>query len=68
MIGKIGNREYSPENYSALDMDDYRRRFLEETINFSDQQLYNAVMSTEDDLSDDEWRTLFNEFANKINI
>lgn len=45
-----------------LDDDDiveYRERFPKETLKLSDERLSQLVLSTDDDLEDDEWRALF---------
>lgn len=53
--------KYSPENYEALDIGEYRNRFPEETKGMSDEKLFGIVMGTDDDLDDDGWRELFNK-------
>jgi hypothetical protein len=50
---------YSPEEYVDLDCGDYRNRFPTETKNLTDEQLFNVVAGTDDDMEDDEWRKLF---------
>ena len=48
-----------PDTYDDLGINEYRVRFGEETKRFTDTQLYNLVMETDDDMSDDEWREYF---------
>jgi len=55
---------YSPQAYKDLDMAEYRGRFAEETKALSDKQLFDVVVGTDDDLSDDDWRSLFRAAAN----
>ena len=50
---------YTPEDYTAMDMGDYRKKYPDETEPLSDKQLFDTVMSTEDDYDDQEWRALF---------
>lgn len=58
---EIIREKYSPENYEALDIGDYRRRFPDETEGFSDEQLFDIVMGVDDDLDDADWRVFFEE-------
>jgi len=50
---------YTPEDYIALDIGEYRRRFGDETKGISDERLFDLVMGTDDDLDDDQWIALF---------
>lgn len=50
--------KYSEQAYRDLDCDDYRVRFPDETKSLTDEQLYDIVAATEDDMSDAEWRLL----------
>lgn len=50
---------YTPEAYIELDCGEYRTRFPEETKNLTDEQLFDRVVATDDDMEDDEWRRLF---------
>lgn len=56
---QIDGMECTPQNFADLDMGDYRTRFPNETQRLTDQQVWDAVASTDDDMSDDEWRKLF---------
>lgn len=51
--------EYSPEAYEENNIGEYRERFPVETEKLSDEQLFAAVMDTEDDMDDDQWKGIF---------
>lgn len=53
------DKKYTPAAYIALDVAAYRGRFPNETAAWNDKQLFDLVMSTDDDLEDDGWRALF---------
>lgn len=53
--------KYSPEGYVALDIGDYRAYYGDETKHLTDEQLFDLVMGTEDDLEADEWKALFKQ-------
>lgn len=55
--------KYTPEDYAAMDIDEYRRKFPTETARFSDEQLWNAVAATDDDMTDVEWKSYFVTFG-----
>lgn len=59
---------YTPEDYIALDIEEYRRKYGDYTKGISDEQLFDIVMGTNDDLSDDEWIGLFIEAKAKANV
>src|SRR5205814_10548903 len=50
---------YSAEAYRDNEIGEYRVRFPNETNPLTDQQLFDVVMGTDDDMSDDAWRSLF---------
>ena len=50
---------YSPETYIANDIGTYRTDYPKATKVFSDQELFDIVMATEDDMEAKEWRELF---------
>lgn len=54
---------FDPLAYAELDLDEYRRRFPAETDPLSDEQIWDVVGLTEDDLTDDGWREAFAEAA-----
>lgn len=54
--------KYSPENYAAMEIGEYRTKFPSETERFTDEQLYDAVAATDDDMHDVEWKTYFIEY------
>src|SRR6266446_4932499 len=56
---------YSRQNYLDLDVGEYRKRFPKETKALSDEKLFNIVTSTDDDMGDDGWRSLFT--GSKVN-
>lgn len=51
--------KYTPEDYDAMDIAEYRNRFAVETTGLSDEVLFNAVMGTDDDMDDAEWKAVF---------
>lgn len=55
---------YTPAAYVANDIGEYRGRFPEETKTLSDKALFDIVMGTADDMSDDDWKSLFLSRAN----
>lgn len=50
---------YTVADYDELEIGEYRTRFPEETKGMSDKLVFEIVMSTDDDMDDDEWRELF---------
>lgn len=54
---------YDPEIYLEMDLGEFRTRFPAETMPLSDEDIWNVVSFTEDDMSDDEWRQLFADKA-----
>ena len=46
-------------DYAELDLDEYRRSYPAETAGLTDQQIWDVVGTTEDDMSADEWRAAF---------
>jgi hypothetical protein len=50
---------YSPEEYDALECNDYRVRFPIETVLLSDRRLFEIMAEQDDDRDDAEWRQLF---------
>ena len=52
---------FNQQDYAELDLDEYRRKFPTETDPLSDEQIWDVVGATEDDMSDDEWRQAFME-------
>ncbi len=52
---------FSQADYNELDLDEYRRRFPVETLNLSDEQIWNVVFSSEDDHDDAGWSAAFKE-------
>lgn len=58
---------YSPENYNDLDIGEYRKSHKAETASYSDEQLYVAVMATDDDMSPEDWSTYFKANAPVMN-
>lgn len=55
--------KYTPQDYVELDIEDHRRRFPEETKGMGDEKLFDIVMGTEDDMSDEDWRSLLKSKA-----
>lgn len=53
--------EFDNEDFNEC-VTEYKTRFPEETKRFSNSQLYDAVMETEDDMSDEDWREYFNNY------
>jgi hypothetical protein len=49
---------YSPENYIALEIGQYRTDYPAETKGMSDEYLFNLVMSTTDDMEPAAWKAL----------
>lgn len=58
--------KYTPEDYTGLEIAEYRTRFPAETEKFTDEQLFNIVMETNDDLDDAGWHDLFLTEAAKL--
>lgn len=56
---EIERPTYSPAEYKALEMGTFRARFPDETKPFTDKQLFEAVVMTDDDMSDDDWKEYF---------
>jgi len=50
---------YSPEEYAALECDDYRVRFPAETDPLSDRRIFEIMAEQDDDREDAEWKALF---------
>lgn len=57
---------YTPEGYIELEMGEYRLRSPAETMPLSDEQIWDVVSATEDDMSDDEWKQLFVDKAAEV--
>ncbi len=61
---KPSEPNFEPEAYSVQafkdnEVGEYRTRFPTETKPLSDKQLFDVVMRTDDDMSDDDWKSLF---------
>src|SRR5882724_17887 len=65
-LGKVA--KYTPEEYVALEMPKYRQDFPDQTKMFSDEQLFDIVMSTDDDMDDVEWVSLFKAKAQELGL
>ncbi len=50
---------YSVQSFKDLEIGKYRTKFPTETKPLSDKQLFDVVMGTDDDMSDDDWKSLF---------
>lgn len=57
--------KYTPEAYEENDIGDYRERFPKETENLSDEEVYDIVMNTDDDLDEEVWQSLFSDASLK---
>jgi len=51
--------KYTPEAYEEYEIGKYRTRFPDETKALSDEQLFDTVMSAEDDHDDADWKATF---------
>ena len=61
MAAVNGLGPFSAQDYAELDLDEYRRKYPEETKRLKDEHIWHVVGTTEDDMSDDEWRAAFME-------
>lgn len=58
---------YSKEQYVTLDIGQYRKDYPAVTKAFDNEQLFNIVMSTDDDMDADGWVALFKAKALELN-
>jgi hypothetical protein len=60
----VEREQYTPLAFKENEIAEYRGRFPEETKAMSDKQLFDIVMGTEDDMTDEAWKSLFLSSAN----